>query len=190
MLENIKSHYFIKILFMPIYKKRQLKLVKYNKRLQNILNVNLDHYKLFSGKYTLYKGIGIWKEFNSSDDKLIYEGNFLNGQRNGKGKEYDKKGRIIFEGEYLKGKRWDGIFQNYYDNGNILYDCEYINGKINGIGYDINNTIVNFICEGKGVIKEYNDYGDLVYEGEYLNFKRNGKGKNIILINYYLKENI
>ena len=72
---------------MPIYKKRQLKLVKYNKRLQNIINVNLDHYKLFSGKYTLYKGIGIWKEFNSSDDKLIYEGNFLNGQRNGKREE-------------------------------------------------------------------------------------------------------
>ena len=29
----------------------------------------------------------------------------MNGKRNGKGKEYDKDGNIIFEGEYLDGKR-------------------------------------------------------------------------------------
>ena len=191
MIGNIKSHYFIKIIFMPIYKKRQLKLIKYNKRLQNILNVNLFHYKIFSGKYTLYKGIGIYKEFNALNDLLLYEGNYLNGQRNGKGKEYDKRGNLIYEGEYLKGKRWDGNLKNYYENGNVLFDCEYINGKINGIGYDINNNIVNFIGEGKGYIKEYNDFGDLIFEGDYLNGERNGKGKeyyfgNLIFEGHYL----
>ena len=30
---------------------------------------------------------------------------FLNGQRNGKGKEYYIDGRLRFEGEYLNGKR-------------------------------------------------------------------------------------
>ena len=37
----------------------------------------------------------------------MYEGEYLNGKRNGKGKEYDEKGNIIFEGEYLNGEPLD-----------------------------------------------------------------------------------
>ena len=37
--------------------------------------------------------------------KLIFEGEYLNGKRNGKGKEYDYNRKINFEGEYLNGKR-------------------------------------------------------------------------------------
>ena len=29
----------------------------------------------------------------------------MNGEKNGKGKEYDYNGKIIFEGEYLNGKK-------------------------------------------------------------------------------------
>ena len=29
----------------------------------------------------------------------------MNGKRNGKGKEYDKEGKLIFEGEFINGKR-------------------------------------------------------------------------------------
>ena len=36
---------------------------------------------------------------------LIFEGEYLNGQRNGKGKKYDRYGNLIFEGEYLNGYR-------------------------------------------------------------------------------------
>ena len=32
------------------------------------------------------------------NNQLIYEGEYLDGQRNGKGKEYDKRGEIIYEG--------------------------------------------------------------------------------------------
>ena len=34
---------------------------------------------------------------------MIYEGEYLNGKRNGKGKEYNIT--LYFEGEYLNGKR-------------------------------------------------------------------------------------
>ena len=34
---------------------------------------------------------------------LIFEGEYLNGLRNGKGKEYDLDGKLQFEGEYLNG---------------------------------------------------------------------------------------
>ena len=66
-----------------------------------------------------------------------------------------------------KWKRWDDVFKKYLYNGNLLLNCEYIKGKINGIGYDINNNIVNFFVERK----------EIIYEGEYLNEERNGKGK-------------
>ena len=35
----------------------------------------------------------------------MFEGEYLNGLRNGKGKEYNSKGDLIFEGEYLNGER-------------------------------------------------------------------------------------
>ena len=32
--------------------------------------------------------------------KLRFEGEYLNGKRNGKGKEYDLDGKLKFEGDY------------------------------------------------------------------------------------------
>ena len=37
--------------------------------------------------------------------KLEFEGEYLNGERNGKGKDYYDKGGKEFEGEYLNGER-------------------------------------------------------------------------------------
>ena len=37
--------------------------------------------------------------------RLKFEGEYLNGKKNGKGKEYDEDGILIFEGEYLNGER-------------------------------------------------------------------------------------
>ena len=54
------------------------------------------------------EGKGYIKEYHYSEDFLLYEGEYLNGERNGQGKEYDYDGKLIFEGEYLKGKRWNG----------------------------------------------------------------------------------
>ena len=35
----------------------------------------------------------------------MFEGEYLNGKRNGKGKEYDYNGKLEFEGEYLNGNK-------------------------------------------------------------------------------------
>ena len=53
--------------------------------------------------YELINGNGKGKIFNF-DEELIYEGEYLNGKRNGKGKEYNK-GNLIYEGEYLDNKK-------------------------------------------------------------------------------------
>ena len=52
-------------------------------------------------------------------DKLEYEGEYLNGERNGKGKEYNNDGELIFEGEYLNGKRWNGKGKEHSIIGSI-----------------------------------------------------------------------
>jgi len=65
----------------------------------------------------------------------------------------DKDGKLMFEGEYLDGKRW------------------------NGKGYNKYHKIKFEIKDGNGKGKEYYSNGLLKFEGEYLNGKINGKIK-------------
>ena len=74
------------------------------------------------------------------------------------GKEYNNKGKLIFEGEYINDEKMNGIGKEYsYNNDELLFEGEYINGEKNG------------------KVKEYYDNGQLLYEGEYINGKKNGK---------------
>ena len=50
---------------------------------------------------------GKGKEY-SLRGKLIYEGEYLNEKRNGKGKEYKRFGKLDFEGEYKDDKKIKG----------------------------------------------------------------------------------
>ena len=36
---------------------------------------------------------------------MKFEGEYFNGERNGKGKEYNWNGKLLYEGDYLNGKR-------------------------------------------------------------------------------------
>ena len=40
-------------------------------------------------------------------NKLEFEGEYLNGEINGKGKEYNYDGKLRFEGEYLNGEKME-----------------------------------------------------------------------------------
>ena len=82
-LEVIKSLYIIKHIFSFLNKKQKLNMLIYNKQLQKKFEVNIRDYKRLSGKYK------------------------ING-KNGKGSEYiSNKDILIFEGEYIKGKKWN-----------------------------------------------------------------------------------
>ena len=132
MLENIKSIYFIKIIFLFVDEKEKLKIMKYNKRLQKNINISIINYKFYKGKYIIYESNGFGKEYNGfiEEDSLIFEGEYLNGERNGKGKEfiYYDKNLIEFEGEYKNGKR-NGKGKEYYYNGKLKFEGEYLNDK-------------------------------------------------------------
>ena len=77
--------------------------------------------------YNIEKGKGYIKQYDYNG-KLIFEGEYLNGDKNGKGKEYSD-GELVFEGEDLNGKR-NGKGKDYSD-GKIIFEGEYLNGKRN-----------------------------------------------------------
>ena len=106
--------------------------------------------KEWDGKCYDYNGIEIYEIINGEgyilkydEDKLIFEGVYLNGEKNGLGKEYYYNRELKFEGEYKNGKKW------------------------NGKEYDYKEKKTNYeIKDGKGYIKEYTYLGELKYECE------------------------
>ena len=88
MLRNNKSSYFIKIIFSYVDEKVKLKLLKYDKGIQNKLNINLTNYKFYSERYIIYEKKGKGKEYIGFNNNLNFEGEYKNGEKNGKGKEY------------------------------------------------------------------------------------------------------
>ena len=75
--------------------------------------------------YELKNGKGVIKEYNSLTGILKFEVEYFNGKRNGKGKEYNEDGKLIFEGEYLNNKILNGKFYNR--NNDAYYELK--NGK-------------------------------------------------------------
>ena len=127
---------------------------------------------------------------------------------NGKRKEYYNNGKLLFEGEYLNGKRWNG--KGYSKNGKmdfeikdgngkgkeyniytgkILFEGEFLNGKkIKGKEYLYGNLKFDGAYSNdfrNGKVKEYYSNGKLFFEGEYINGIKNGKAKE-----YYNNGNI
>jgi len=83
---------------------------------------NLD-FELKNGSCAKYK------EYNQNGE-LEFEGEYLNGVRNGKGKEYNYKGEIEYEGEFLNGKRHGkGKEYNYYYYRKLIFEGEFLNGE-------------------------------------------------------------
>ena len=120
MLEKIKSTYFRKDIFLFYDRKKKLKLLKYNKREQKLFNIDLKNYILFKRKFVIFDKNGNAQEFDFLNGKLLFVGEYLNGERYRKGKEFsyseDEKNsikeeqysipeiykyNILFEGEYL-----------------------------------------------------------------------------------------
>ena len=132
MWRKIRSSVILQKVFKYIDNIMKLKIVLYNKSIQRKLNLDLIDFKRYSGKYRKKNGEIIY-DYNSSNDILIFRGNYLNGKRNGYGKEYNEEGKLIFQGEYLDGNKWKGIKKVYsQDTGELIYEYEYSNGNING----------------------------------------------------------
>ena len=63
-----------------------------------------------------------------------YEGDLINGMRNGQGKLYYKNGNIKYEGEFANDK-FEGTGKFYYTDGNY-YIGQFKNGLKHGKGIE------------------------------------------------------
>ena len=108
---------------------------------------------------------------------------------------------MLYEGEYLNGKRWNieantchnndiiqieiqngsgkiKKFRRYSQKTECTFEGEYKNGELNGMVYGngFEGQYINGKRNGKG--KEFSK--DIIFEGDYLNGKKwKGKGKEI-----------
>ena len=158
MLNKIKSKYILQNVFIHANYIQKLNIIRFNKRAQNRLEINIVDYGRLSGKYKIIKN-NETIIYNTYDDKILFKGLYSNENKNVFGREFNEEGEIIFEGEYYDGKKWNGTEKMYdEDTGNLIFEYMYTNGKIK--------------------VKEYDKFdGELLFEGEYLNGKRNGYGE-------------
>ena len=137
-LNNIKSSYIIKRVFSFLYENMKYEILKHNKKYQNFFYLNIDSYKKLNGRYKKNGINGHGQEFLIESNDLVFEGEYLNGKRNGKGKEYFYYcGPLEFnykphysDGPSNTNDRY-GYFHIYTFNS---FEGEYKNGKRNGKG--------------------------------------------------------
>ena len=108
---------------------------------------------------------------------LYYEGEYINGKKEGKGKEYDIDTGLEYEGNFINGKR-EGFGKEFGQNEKLIYEGEFKNGKREGMGKEYKNGVLIFEGEFKndtrsrnGYRKEYDSNGNLISEGLYKNGK-------------------
>ena len=194
-IESIKSLYITKIIFSFLSDNVKLNLIKFNKKYQNKLGINIEYFEKLYGKFKIQFKNGIGRIYLSDMNRLIFEGEYSNGLKNGKGKEYYDNGKLKFEGEYLNGKKWNGkIYNKYFDHieleiksgkgrgrgreflNDYIFNGKYINGQKNGWGYEYyyNNYEYSF---SKEILKFVGDY----YNDEKINGKEYDIYLNLIL---------
>lgn len=111
----------------------------------------------------------------------IYEGNWVNGKLNGKGKATQFNGDT-YEGDYSDSKR-EGQGTYTFKTGDVYFG-HFANNSINGKGkrnFPNGNIYegdwVNGIMEGQGI---YTVKNGNYYSGEWKNSKQNGYGKEFV----------
>ena len=63
--------------------------------------------------------------------ELAYEGNFVDGVKEGIGIEYDENGSMVYEGEFVKGEK-NGVGTAYDTEGNTVYEGDFVIGVYEG----------------------------------------------------------
>ena len=136
-------------------------------------NQGILYVGLFDKSHLNGKGLRYNKEINH-----IYKGDFLNGQRHGKGKDYRNNSK--YEGEFRKDKKC-GKGKIVFDSGD-KYEGEFSDNKFNGYGHYIwakngheyKGNYLNGKFHGEGIYTwGKNEY----YNGEYVNGIKEGEGE-------------
>ena len=144
MINNVRAQGILQIIFFYLNDKTKLYIINHNNILYKKLDIDIEFIKKISGKYrkSRLKGKGIGKEYSLEEDILIFEGEYLNGKKNGHGKEFYLNGDIKFEGDYLNGRR-NGKGKEFDYENKLKFEGNYSQGLRHGFGktYDDNKII-------------------------------------------------
>ena len=107
-IENIKSDYFLQKLYDNIPKKKKLEIVKYNKNIQNRLNLSTKDYKEYSETYSSIEieiiptegKYGKFIKIINENDKLYYHIYFNDNKEQIKNKYRIKEENGVTKHEY------------------------------------------------------------------------------------------
>ena len=144
-LENIKSNYIFKRIIEYMKKNKSLEIMKYNKKLQKRLNLNINDYKEYYQSIEIELKISenrYGKFINTSDKEKEYFHIYFNNSKEEIKRNYlkkDEKVRMIkiiidyqiksFKRLFYECKCLDSIyFKNFYRNNitnmsSMFYDC-------------------------------------------------------------------
>ena len=152
--KNVKSHYILKKFFEYMTEKKSLETIRYNKSIQKRIDININHYKAYSEKYSSI-------ELDIIPMKVKY-GNFINI------KEEDKKYFHIYFNDN-KIEEFENTSLNIDDNiskisiiidyqiksfSRLFYQCGYIESIKFKTFYRNNVTNMRSMFEGCSSLKE------------------------------------
>ena len=93
--DSVKSKYIQILIFSFLNEKNKLDLVKYNLKLQKILEININTYKKISQCIKIGKGDGYCRIYDLNTMTLKFEGEYKNGKKMEKEKNFIKAMNIF-----------------------------------------------------------------------------------------------
>ena len=78
---HIKFSYIIKKVLSFLNEKQKMNMILYNNELQKICLFDIQDYKKISGKYKIGEKYGKGREFIKDTNRLIFEGEYINGKK-------------------------------------------------------------------------------------------------------------
>ena len=165
-LQNIKSNYFLERIYNNILKKKSLEIVKYNKKIQNRINLSIKDYKEYSEKFSSIEIEIIpcnnqYGQFiNIKEDEKLFYHIFINDNKEEKENKYsineeDKVTKIRIVIDY-QVKSFEDLFKNCkciqyinfkkFNRNNIdnmsymFYECSLME-ELNLSNFDSSNVI-------------------------------------------------
>ena len=163
-LENIKSFYILKVIFNCLMKSKQFKIIKYNKKIQNRLNITIDNYKKYREKFSQIE-IEIIPIKNKNTqfiniteyEKPYYHIYFNDNKEEIKKYSLDKKDKVskiniiidyqiesfdglFYECKYIKSISFKKFYRNNINNMNSMFQWCVSLEKLNLSNFNTDNV--------------------------------------------------